>query len=146
MVSQGWIEWAVKGSFRRYVEALPDGAVEAADGASLDAETFRWPATIEQGGEQSRASGWGVVTLTGHSGLLTVALASPTVVVRGGKGALSIDYPWASASEEPSTVIADLVATAEHGVFAVSLTEDGAELFNTYAAGAEMAPLVLRTS
>ena len=145
-MSQGWMEWPVKASFRRYVEALPDGAVEASDGASVEAETFRWPAAIQQGGEESRAAGSGVVTLTGHSGLLTVALGSPTVVVSGGKGTLSIDYPWASSSEEPPTVIADLATTAERGAFAVSLTEDGAELFNSYAAGAEMAPLLLRTS
>ncbi|WP_040166096.1 HtaA domain-containing protein [Microbacterium gorillae] len=140
-----WIDWPVKSSFRRYVEALPDGAIEAAGGAVRQNETFLWPGSTHSGDSGIRVSAMGTVTLSGHGGLLMVVLDRPLVVVEGGEGLLSIEYPWAGDHEMPRTTIAHLAASGdEPDVYAVSLTEDGAELFNSYDAGAQMAPLTLR--
>lgn len=141
--SEGWIDWPIKASLRRYIEGLPDGSISAAGGVVVDKATFRWPATVQTDGQRTVYSGRGELFMSGHGGVLAIALSTPTLVVTPRGGTVAVDYPWASPSAEPPIVIAQLTPTPDSATFAVSLTDDGAELFNNYAAGAEMAPIKL---
>ncbi|WP_375385102.1 HtaA domain-containing protein [uncultured Microbacterium sp.] len=146
-MDEGWLEWPVKDSLRRYVERLSDGAILAEGGAVIEAETFRWPFARDAEGGTTILRARGEVRLLGYGGVLDISLRNPVVTIGGSGNTLEIDYPWASADEQPAVVIAHLSALSDDAsVWGVTLSEDGAELFNNYAAGAEMASLTVRAN
>lgn len=133
----------MRASLRRYIEGLPDGTIEASSGARVTPAGFVWPATIGRGGHDWE--GHGEVVISGHGGLLTIVLSNPRVNRGTDHGTLMVDYPWASSKPEAPIVIAHLTPEINAYTFRVRLSDDGAELFNNYASGAEMAMLRIVT-
>ena len=72
------LEWSVRGSFLRYVQALPDGVVAAEGGARLGAGTVVFHGgTPTAGGLRFHGS----LRVTGHLGSLDVRLDDPELVL-----------------------------------------------------------------
>ena len=147
------LRWPIKSSFRNYVERIPDGAVAAHNGAAVLDETFRFEvandivSADESGPDAVIASG--EVRFGGYGGILVVPFRDPAIRRSdSGHFELSIEYPWSASQPQPRLVIATVVwGRAQSPVGKntrwdssdVSLTDEGAELFNnTYASGDQL--------
>jgi hypothetical protein len=138
-----------------YIAGLPDGAVSAADGASLtESGQFCFASA---GSEYDPARGTGVlrfrgdVRVAGHHGMMFVRLLDPWVEFAAGHGVLSISTGDGGAKER--TDVGSLRTAAPRNMDGflvwehvdVAVSEAGSELFDgQYAAGQTMDPLVIR--
>ncbi len=147
------LSWPVKASFRRYVQAAPDGAIEPGDGAIMDADgfVFPWASGAVRQGPILRFTG--EVRFRAYGGLLMVALRHPQLEPAGedGRARLTIEYPWLAPEPQPRVAIADVqlswtgvpdsIATST----TVRLTDVGSELFgDVYAVGTDFDPMTVR--
>ncbi len=149
------LTWGIKRSFLDYISGLPDGAVSAADGATVTAsgEFCFAPA----GSEYDPASGTGVlrfrgdVRVAGHHGMMFVRLLDPWVEFTAGHGVLSISTGDGGGKDRSDVGTLRTAAPRNMEGFlvwervevAVSLA--GSELFDgQYADGQAMDPLVIR--
>lgn len=120
------LRWGIKTSLLRYVRDMPDGRVEAANGA----------AAVEGGFVFGSAGGLafrGTVTLTGHHGMMRVVIADPAFVQTASGWSLEIADP-----DEPGTRLrfATINAFDAERATGTALTTDGADLFfGPYTAG-----------
>lgn len=110
--------WGIKRSLLGYVRGMPDGRVAAVGGATETAEGFVFP------GQDLRFSG--VVTLTGHHGMMRIVIADPALVETPRGWTLEIADPDAPAARLPFATVASFAGEAATGV---ALTADGADLF-----------------
>ncbi|WP_072314107.1 HtaA domain-containing protein [Agrococcus sp. Marseille-P2731] len=118
--------WRIKGSLLGYVRGMPDGAVTIAGGAQETAEGFRFPAT-------GQLSFGGSVTLTGHSGMMRVVIAEPSIVRTGDGWSLEIADTEAATGRLRFAILAGFDGSRATGT---ALTEEGADLFfGPYTAG-----------
>jgi hypothetical protein len=121
------LRWSVKESLLGYVRAMPDGRILVEGGATETAAGFEFAAT-----EQAlRFSGR--VTLTGHSGMMHVAIADPAIVSASTGWTLEIADPDDPAARMPFAALSGFDGvTAE----SAALTAEGADLFfGPYTAG-----------
>ena len=147
--------WGIKRSFMDYISGLPDGAVSAADGATVTAsgEFCFAPA----GSEFDPASGTGVlrfrgdVRVAGHHGMMFLRLLDPWVEFTAGHGVLSICTGDGGGKDRAEVGTLRTAAPRNMGGFLVwervevAVSEAGSELFDgQYAAGQAMDPLVIR--
>jgi hypothetical protein len=150
------LTWGIKRSFIDYITGLPDGAVSAADGATV-VEPGRFCFTPD-GSDYNVAQGAGVlrfrgdVRLAGHHGMMFVRLLDPWVELTGGRGILSIST---GGGGQERTDVGTLRAAAPRDVdgylvwerVEVLISPAGSELFDgQYAAGQQMDPLVIRVA
>jgi len=149
------LTWGIKRSFMDYISGLPDGAVSAADGATVTAsgEFCFAPA----GSEYDPARGTGVlrfrgdVRVAGHHGMMFVRLLDPWVEFTAGHGVLSISTGDGGGKERADVGTLRTAAPRNMDGFLVwehvdvAVSEAGSELFDgQYAAGQAMDPLVIR--
>lgn len=153
------LSWPIKSAFRRYVESLPDGAVEADAGAVIRSDTFDFPLVRPLDGHRplpaSLAAG-GEIAFTGHGGYLMMPFRDPALRQTHGGHLLSIANPSALDDSLPRLEIAHVSwcpweaidATRSRIVAAsVTLTSDGSDFFNrAYPPGALFDPLILITA
>lgn len=148
------IDWPVKTSFRRYVENMRDGAIDAADGATVELDTFRFRPASEgktaADGSSAVLDFIGEVRFGGYGGLMVVPIKNPSLRFTRLKGTLVIDYPWKPDGSPPRLEIAEIEMSPlrrygsrwEWSSTAVRLTSPGSELFNnSYREGDLLEPL-----
>ncbi len=147
--------WGIKRSFIDYLAGLPDGAVSAADGATVDeAGRFRF---APESADYDAGRGTGVlrfkgdVRLAGHHGMMFVRLLDPWIAFTGGRGILSISTGGGSGLDR--TTVAVLRSGAPRTVDGslywehvdVVISPEGSDLFDgQYAEGQPMDPLFIR--
>lgn len=113
------LDWGVKASLLAYVRSMADGRVETVGGATTTGTGFRF--------EGADALAFrGVVTLTGHGGMLRVTIADPAIVQVDGGWVLEITDP-----DDPSSRLPFATIGAFDGRRAgdTALTQHGADLF-----------------
>lgn len=166
-VTDGTLNWGVKESFRSYISGtIAKGAWEAAEGASYTTPEFTWSGA--HGSIDATGSGEvafeGVVTFTGHNGLLRTTFANPTLVLSEGQqpqlkvdiSGVSMEDALAGATGAVQThpqipmvaleLDAGTLPLAESGEVAASavaatITPEGFAAFGSYEAGTVMDPL-----
>jgi hypothetical protein len=151
------LTWGIKRSFIDYIAGLPDGAVSAADGATV-IEPGRF-CFAPEGSDYNIARGTGVlrfrgdVRVAGHHGMMFVRLLDPWIELSGGRGTLSISTGDGSGQER--TEVGTLRAAAAREIDGylvwehvdVLISPAGSELFDgQYAAGQPMDPLSIRVA
>lgn len=152
------LQWAFHRGFSGYVARLPDGRVEAVEGAEvLEDGTFRFPAShdavTDTGPERPRSHRFtGAVRFTGHHGMMAVTLSAPALEPPppgAGAGAGSpwalIDDPFAPGERMTLAGLA-IPSGADVGQTSAApqLTEEGSDLFlGTYPPGTPLEPLTL---
>lgn len=151
------LSWGIKRSFLHYLAGLPDGAVSAVDGATVDDDgRFRFaPAAADY--DAGRGTGVlrfkGDVRIAGHHGMMFVRLLDPWIVFTGGRGILSISTGDDAGRDR--TAVAILRAGAPREVAGslvwenvdVVISAEGSELFDgQYAEGQPMDPLSIRVT
>lgn len=159
-ITEGEIEWGFKESFRSYISGtIANGEWIVADGATYETPTFRWS---DGTGEFSDGEGTvhfdGSVTFSGHDGILSTTISSPTLEIRDIDTAVlladisgttqagdTVDAPQTEfvelrLSEGQRVVVDEQVTVSE---VPVVLSEDGAAAFGTYDAGTAMDPITL---
>ena len=102
----GVLRWAVRSSFRSYVEALPDGHEQVSRGAARsDDGRLVFPPHGPVPSSQSGVSVYafsGTITYSGHAGALAVELSDPQVhVVAGGRSTVSVAPGAGRTGERP---------------------------------------------
>lgn len=144
------LAWAVKHSFVSYVRSLPDGQIQVADGAATTSDgEFYFPlvnVTQTADGLLSVQFG-GVVTFTGHHGLLTVELRRPRIDLGVVDNSLFV-------AGRPAEVCLGRLALPKPATRAgvtmwsrvpVSVAREGGAVFGgSYKAGEPLAPLTFR--
>ncbi len=137
------LEWSVRGSFLAYVERLPDGTIEATDGARHTGRAFLLPGRSEPGGGFAFD---GTLRFSGHFGLLDVELRELRIdrAIDGDGGGLSATV----SGGRYAIARLDQLARDDDGMTrsdSVTFTDDGAAILGgVYSAGAEAAPVVIR--
>jgi hypothetical protein len=116
------LTWGVKASLIGYVRGMADGAVATTGGAIEVDGGFRFPI----GGGAHPLAFRGAVTLTGHHGMLRVAIADPSIVETATGWVLEIADPDDPSSRLPFATIAAFDGRRASGT---ALTQDGADLF-----------------
>lgn len=116
------LAWGVKASLIGYVRGMADGAVATTGGAVEVDGGFRFPAA---GGAHPLAFR-GTVTLTGHHGMLRVAISDPSLVESSTGWVLEIADPDVPGVRLPFATIAAFDGERASGT---ALTEAGADLF-----------------
>ena len=115
--------WGIKESLIAYVTGMPDGAVETSDGARPGAAGFEFPGSDDVFR--------GCVTLSGHDGMMHVAIRDPALVPEGSGWTLTVADPDDPGIRLTFARIAALEAGTDGVRRAVgtALTADGADLF-----------------
>jgi hypothetical protein len=141
--------WAIKRSFVRYVERMPDGEGFLADGAvPMAPDMVLFPAIehARSGVDRDADHFWafrGDVRFRGHAGLLSVRIGAPQLTVRSGRAELTIVDPFGpdESARLPLVTLQLERGPAPAGAAVwlgsdVRLTAAGAELFSgVYSAG-----------
>lgn len=121
--------WAVKQSLIGYVRGMQDGRITTDRGAHESLDGFVFP------GEGRVFSGR--VTFAGHSGMMRVVLADPSLVPRGDSWMLEIADPDDDALRLPFAGVASFDGSTGSDV---TLTAEGADLFfGPYTEGTPLA-------
>lgn len=151
------LSWGIKRSFIDYIHSLPDAAVSAVGGATVDEAGRFWfpPDTADY----DAAGGTGIlrfkgdVRLSGHHGMMFVRLLDPWIALTGGRGILSISTGDGVGQDRTAVAILRTGTPKEEaGALVweqvdVEISEEGSELFDgQYAAGQPMDPLFIRVS
>ncbi|GAA1705915.1 hypothetical protein GCM10009808_24860 [Microbacterium sediminicola] len=116
--------WAVKASFCRYVEALPDGFCAVSyDVRRLEGGQFVLPGTLSESGDRITWSSPASLRFTGHGGMLSVGVGELRLELAHTPGSLFVTpEPDADplrlatasvAARSDSAVLVDLALTAE---------------------------------
>lgn len=138
-MSTAELEWGIRESFVRYVEALPDGVVAVGDDVQRRDGAF----VLRGGVDGAVADFAGAIRFSGHLGVLDVAMDGVTVRGIGDRPAV-----WTSVGGHPVELAAVGEVREEDGALhadGVALTADGAALLGgVYQAGAALAPLIIR--
>lgn len=124
--------WGVKASLLAYVHGMPDGRVEAADGASASGAGFTFPGAGEP------LAFRGSVAFTGHGGMMRVVLAEPRLVETADGWDLTVRDDEVPGGRLRFATVEALDDDAAGGRRATGtrLTADGADLFfGPYAEG-----------
>ncbi len=117
--------WGVKASLLEYTRGMPDGRVEAADGAAATDAGFTFPPAGEP------LAFRGSVTFTGHGGMMRVVLADPRLVETTGGWDLTVRDDEEPGGRLRFATVGALTPDAAGGRRATGtrLTADGADLF-----------------
>jgi len=145
----GQVRWAIKTSFREYLDALEDNATTVESGASLDegGRIVLPVTTVSATTPPLELHCGGSVLLTAYRGVLAVRLRDVRVRIDGaGAGALSAMHP---GSPRPTDVRADVVSFESVRIdgdvitaTAPQLTEEGVRMLgDVYAVGAVVDPI-----
>ncbi|MHA7274089.1 HtaA domain-containing protein [Arthrobacter sp. TMT4-20] len=121
------LRWSIKDSLLGYVRAMQDGRIVVDGGVTEVGHGFEFAGTDDP----LRFAGR--VTLTGHSGMMRVAIADPAIVQSVAGWILEIADP-----DDPVRRMSFATLTGFDGVTAEAavLTDDGADLFfGPYEAG-----------
>ncbi|MCU1548190.1 MAG: hypothetical protein JWO29_1141 [Arthrobacter sp.] len=150
------LTWGIKRSFIDYIRGLPDGAVSAADGATVvEPGLFRF---APERSEYDIARGAGLlrfrgdVRLAGHHGMMFVRLLDPWIELAGGSGILSISTGGGGQERAEVGTLRAVAPRESEGYLvwehvAVMVSAGGSELFDgQYAAGQPMDPLFIRVA
>lgn len=151
------LTWGIKRSFIDYITGLPDGAVSAADGATVVQSSLFCFAPEDCDYDIARGTGVlrfrGDVRLAGHHGMMFVRLLDPWIEFTGGRGILSISTGDGGGQERTEVGTLHAAAPREVDGFLVwehvdvLISPAGSELFDgQYAAGQSMDPLFIRVS
>jgi hypothetical protein len=137
------LEWGVRTSLLAYVEALPDGCVQAGDGAIRRGEVFAIP------GRPTGADVFafdGTVHFAGHHGVLDVTLTAFRLHRTGETAELFADIAGElTRIAELAGVRTDDGALLHSGM--VTLTDDGAAVLGgVYSPGTPLAPITVRSA
>lgn len=145
----GQLRWAIKTSFREYLDALEDNTTTVQDGASLD-DDGRIVLSVTAASASApplELQCEGSVFMTAYRGVLAVRLREVRVRIDGtGAGALSAMHP---GSPRPTDLRADIVSfdgvRIDAGVLTVSapqLTEEGVRMLgDVYSVGTVVDPI-----
>lgn len=138
-IAAGSLVWAIRDSFRAYIEGLPDAETTLADGAGASPEGFSFRVGAFPGFE-------GSLRIRAHDGALDITFASPALEAQRDGIVLTADT---GAGRLPIARLLDLAALPEAGSAAraadVALTPAGSEwLGGVYAPWTRMAPVLLR--
>lgn len=126
--------WPIKDSLVRYVEGLPDGAIQVDGGASTGPGGFAFP------GDGRRFLG--SVTLLGHHGMMRVVLRNPALVETGAGWVLEIADPDDPASHLLFATMASFDGALGRGL---ALSSNGADLFfGPYEKGTPLSDLAVQ--
>ena len=143
------LRWAVRGSFLRYVSALPDGRCRVAAGATLvEGPAFSFPRVgdPDPGAVDLVHRFTGTVEFTAHLGMLSLRIAEPWLDWSGDTPVITIAGPDQSRIRLATCLLASDPATRVWHGREVRLTQDGAELFGgSYAVGALLDPFQMAT-
>ncbi|MDQ0092231.1 HtaA domain-containing protein [Paeniglutamicibacter psychrophenolicus] len=141
-MSTATLIWPLRSSFVSYIEALPDGMVEAGNGARRQGRNFMFPGHSASGGGFG-FEGW--LHFAGHHGSLDITLESLEVQTEGANATLWTvvsGYRMRMATMSGVQVSGEVLLHSD----AVRLTGDGAHVLGgVYAPGAELEPLTIRT-
>lgn len=165
-VSAATLTWGFKESWRAYIDgSIANGSWETSDGADYETPNFLWSVvtgSADASGTAGELSFTGSVHFTGHSGVLDMTVANPTVVLSGADSA-SVLIDISSKQEDGSVVEATQAAFASVDVSQAevsvdgdtvsitdapaSLTAEGASAFSGYyAEGEELDPVTITYS
>lgn len=141
-MSTATLVWPLRNSFVAYIEALPDGIVQACSGARRRGRDFIFPGRRKAGG----AFGFdGELHFAGHHGTLDITLESLEVQPDGENATL---WTVVSGFRMPMATMTGVQASGAVLLRsdAVKLTDDGAHVLGgVYAPGADLEPLTIRT-
>lgn len=127
------LRWSVRGTFLRYVSALPGGRMHVSEGASLSEGRFSFPEGTTTP-EIRRFTGR--VAFSGHFGLLSVTIADPWLDWSTDICILTIADPERGRLPLATCLMASDPTTRAGLGREVRLTEDGVALFGgSYAVG-----------
>ena len=146
------LTWGVKRSFMGYLSALSDAEIALGEGATLVGEGFLnftlVDSTVDPGTGRGTMHFHGQALLSGHGGMMSVALRDPRLELDGALAVLGV----VNGDEAPVPL-----ATLEDCAFErngtdllwssmrVLLTAEGSEMFaRQYAAGQELDPVFVR--
>lgn len=138
--------WGIKKSLRQYIECIPDGKIEASEGAAVTEDgLFSFPtADMDARDEEGFLRFRGTVLLSGYRGMMNVALCDPGLKFTAEGATLSVDRPHRpgsrvilAVSETFRTTTAEVNgATVVDGL---ELTSAGAQIFEfNYPLGAPL--------
>ncbi|WP_037144128.1 HtaA domain-containing protein [Rhodococcoides fascians] len=136
--------WGFKASFREYIQLVSGHVVIVSPASEVDSKYFfPFSGKHEDGDHGATLLRFdGSVSFTGHGGLLSMTIATPTVVFHEGRATLSIRDPKDAMRLMP---LADLAMPSTAGPVPASLTPQGsATLQGTYSTGAALDDVVLR--
>ena len=94
-VSTGTMNWGVRDSFRKYIEAgVAKGSISTDEGATRSGTTFQFPAVSSAvtGPSSGQFNFAGSVHFSGHNGSLELTLSNPILVVNDTNAELRVDY------------------------------------------------------
>ncbi|MGM7775793.1 HtaA domain-containing protein [Arthrobacter sp. KNU-44] len=149
-VEQTGLVWAIRGSFRRYVQRVARGRETIRGGAGQLADgRLYFPivgAAFLPAGD-GRVTCGGSAQFIGHAGLIDVTLASPAIAINGRIGLLTVEtrpglcVPLVDLCIEKREAVDGTLRT----IASTQLREEAVALFDdVYPAGAEFDPLELR--
>lgn len=137
------LEWGVKESFVAYIEALPDGLIEARNGAARREDVF---VLSGQRMDDDSFRFIGTIHFYGHHGVLDVTLDEFRLESSARRLVLSAEVSGVRIPiAELTNVAADGGAILDSD--SVTLTDDGAAVLGgVYPPGASLAPLTIRST
>lgn len=149
------LSWGIRTSFMRYLHAIEDFKMGAADGASINdsADEFSFPGSTQtelaNGGVRLEFSG--ELRLQAHGGMLQVILMNPWLSFTPNGVELSVvdlmAWPDTSRRETIAVSPAEVAAVPLPREIELVLTATGAETFNNvYLEGTPMLPAKLTGS
>ncbi len=160
LADSGELEWAFKDSFLAYIDSsIANGSWNVEGGVEDQGTTFVWPldrAAVDPELAIGAAEFDGSVHFTGHDGVLNTTIANPTLDLSADGAYLMLDVTtetqegdhveatqvrFARLDLDAGTVTSDSEGTLLLDAIPAVLTEEGAEVFGTYEAGEELAPV-----
>lgn len=142
----GHLSWPIKTSFRRYIEAMPDGVLSVDSGARLLATTIHFPLETPLTPEEplpAEIRFGGDVQFEGHGGRLAIFFSELRLERTTGGHRLTIEHPWSVDGSLPRVPVAEVrwnpLASTRASSESVSLSSEGASLFNNaYERGSQL--------